>query len=219
MICEVGDRKDFLLLVRKEVKQCSNKKRTYWICNCDCGKQTTVRQDKLNCKDFIKSCGCAYAANDIETILDKYVAYEPNTGCWLWAGQLFKDGYGKMSLRNKSVRAHRAVYKHFKNPSITSDIFVCHTCDTPSCVNPDHLFEGTPAENSADMVGKRRQAFGEKHGSAKLTDEIVEVIRQISKVFPKAKQEDIGRVFNVSQSLIDSILKGKSWSHVNLYDE
>lgn len=149
----------------------------------------------------------------IEDHLNDNVFPEPNTGCWLWSGSLSPDGYGVMSIKGKTVRAHREVYKYFKNSAITPDVFICHSCDTPSCVNPDHLFEGTPAENSQDMVNKDRQARGEKNGRAKLTESDVKEIRRIRAENPKLRQVDIAQMFGVSQVMISYVLISKNWNH------
>jgi hypothetical protein len=79
----------------------------------------------------------------------------PEAGCWIWAGCLHKGrSYGQ--LRNedgKAVYAHRWAYEQKFGP-IPPDMLVCHKCDTPSCVNPDHLFLGTPSDNTQDMNAK-----------------------------------------------------------------
>lgn len=90
---------------------------------------------------------------------------EPNTGCWLWLGVLSPRGYGKLKSRGHSMAAHRASYISFRGP-IPGGLCVLHRCDNPPCVNPDHLWLGTNADNSADMVAKGRSARGERHGSA-----------------------------------------------------
>ena len=88
-------------------------------------------------------------------------------------------------------------------------MFVCHMCDMPSCVNPDHLFLGTQDENMRDKVQKHRQARGELHGSARLTEEIVREIRASTR-----SQEALGREYGVSQVAISRIKLGKNWKHV-----
>lgn len=87
---------------------------------------------------------------------------EPNTGCWLWTGTTNNQGYGKMTISKKGTktypRAHRVSYELFNGP-IKSGLIVCHKCDTPSCVNPDHLFIGSVKDNVQDSIKKGRSAI------------------------------------------------------------
>lgn len=83
------------------------------------------------------------------------VEFEPNSGCWLWPGSSRRDGYGTIMV-NKQVRyAHRVSYEaHFG--LIDSDQLVLHSCDTPRCLNPDHLSLGTHDDNMRDMSARGR---------------------------------------------------------------
>ena len=75
--------------------------------------------------------------------------------CWLWIGGHYNHGYGKFWNGDRYEGAHRASYRIFVGP-IPPDMLVCHTCDNPSCVNPDHLFVGTMKDNMQDSLTKGR---------------------------------------------------------------
>jgi hypothetical protein len=89
--------------------------------------------------------------------------YEPvtETGCWLWTGVTMWQGYPVLAIGSrklgtrKQVRAHRLSYEIYNGP-IPSGMYVCHKCDVPICINPNHLFLGTAADNIRDMMAKGR---------------------------------------------------------------
>lgn len=126
----------------------------------------------------------------------------PEAGCWLWNKYIKRDGYGHFRSFNKKVLAHRASYIAFFG-DIPEGLLVCHKCDTPSCVNPEHLFLGTHKENSEDRNNKGRQATGLTHGKAKLSEADVQAIRNSTK-----RYKDIAHEFGVSLGYIKAIRRG-----------
>lgn len=83
--------------------------------------------------------------------------------CWIWLEWKDKDGYGKPRVDGKNMRAHRVSWFLFRGDPGAA--WVLHKCDTPSCVRPEHLFLGTAADNTADMIAKNRGASGDRNGS------------------------------------------------------
>ena len=141
---------------------------------------------------------------------------EPNSGCWLWDGFL-NNGYGKfrMSPRENGIGAHRASWLLHKG-EIPSGLLVCHKCDTPACVNPDHLFLGTFSDNMSDASRKGRMSWkpgekrnlpvGEKHHGSKLKCEDVQAIRNSSDM-----GIDLAKKYNVAPVTISRIRRGMTW--------
>lgn len=139
---------------------------------------------------------------------------EPNTGCLLWSGTLAKDGYGHLYAKGPTL-AHRHAWTISRGP-IPTDMDVCHKCDTPSCVNPDHLFLGTHLDNMRDRDRKGRWhqgaiPVGSKHYRAKLTEKTVLAIRRGELT---GSQRELAERLGVSPCLIGLILAGKRWKHV-----
>lgn len=81
---------------------------------------------------------------------------DEKTKCWIWVGAVTKQGYGRTKENGKLYLAHRLSYEVFRNRRIKQGYFICHKCDTPGCVNPEHLFEGTARDNFVDAVKKGR---------------------------------------------------------------
>lgn len=139
---------------------------------------------------------------------EKYVLPEPNSGCWLWTGSYFHGGYGRFSETHKtSVLAHRFSFKTYRG-TIPTGMFVCHRCDNPACVNPDHLFLGSPKDNNRDMVSKGRQAKGEKIRKLKLTEEQARQIR----IETSTSVAEFAKRFNVSYGVVWGVRAGASYA-------
>ncbi len=130
--------------------------------------------------------------------------------CWLWRGTVYGHGYGYAYSNKRIVRAHRLSYE-FANGPIPKGLWVLHRCDTPACVNPDHLYAGTAKDNARDREerGRGRQPKGSRNGKAKLTEEAVSAILK-----DKRFQWQIAEAHNVTQSTICRIKKGEMWGHV-----
>lgn len=133
--------------------------------------------------------------------------------CWLWMGATRSAGYGSFSVMGENLSAHRFSWEiHYSR--IFDDLNVLHRCDTPLCVRPEHLFLGTKADNHADMdqKGRRHVVRGESSPHAKLTESDVRVIRE------RIGHGEIARViaidYSVTQGVISSIARGKTWRHV-----
>lgn len=127
--------------------------------------------------------------------------------CHLWTGRLDRDGYGTWG---KDL-AHRVVFRHFKG-DIPKGMVIRHTCDNPSCVNPEHLLMGTQKENVRDCIarGRRGEDRGLNIGNRKLSVEDAKVIialRNAGHTF-----ESIAQKFGVSGTLIQLVVKGKHWT-------
>lgn len=97
-----------------------------------------------------------------KTIVDRFHALVDKSGdCWEWTGNKNMLGYGMIWYDGKNIRAHRVSYLIF-NGDLSDNLFVCHKCDNPSCVNPSHLFLGTSKDNMRDMIKKGRAKMGVK---------------------------------------------------------
>lgn len=137
----------------------------------------------------------------------KRVAVDQKSGCWNWLLRT-SSGYGSISVKGVKRRAHRVSYEVHVGP-VPGDAFVCHRCDNKICVNPEHLFLGTPAENSADMVAKGRAAAGVRNGKATVTpDKIAEVLRLRGVVSGR----EIARRTGVSYRSIKRAFDGEQWA-------
>lgn len=136
------------------------------------------------------------------------------SGCWEFETTCSKSGYGRFRCckRGGGGYAHRYSYLSFTG-EIPEGHHICHTCDNRSCVNPSHLFAGTPKDNITDAVKKGRMAWGERAGRALLTSEQVQEIRRLvdTGMWTDAA---LGRRFGVSGTCIWSIRHGKSWGNL-----
>lgn len=135
---------------------------------------------------------------------------DQKTDCWLWRKHPIGDGRGYFHLNGKQELAHRVSYMLFRGP-IPKGLHVCHSCDVPCCVNPDHLWLGTDQDNATDSVLKNRRAVGTKNGRSKFTEDQIRVIRES---YPEIKGPALARVYGVCEKVIYDILHRRTWRHV-----
>ena len=133
---------------------------------------------------------------------------QKSAGCWLWKGAVDKDGYGVFSYYKKTYRAPRIALQVAGTKVMQGDL-VCHTCDTPRCVNPSHLYVGNPQSNVDDAVARDRHMRGMRSPHTKLTDEDVNAIRLAS-----GTHNEIALRYSVTSSTISLIRSRKTWKHL-----
>lgn len=146
-----------------------------------------------------------------QTLIDrllKRTEVQPN-GCWHWMGATLGKGYGQIWDGRRRVLTHRLSHELFIAP-IPEGVCVCHKCDNPKCINPDHLFLGTQKVNLADMANKGRSTHGERNRMSKLTEASVASIREMYAAGGVTKTK-LAQLFGVTTSLVSCITLGKVW--------
>lgn len=150
--------------------------------------------------------------------------------CWLWTSAIGDDGYGlfgvyraehrRMFGATRTMRAHRLAWMLTNGP-IPAGMLICHRCDVPLCVNPAHLFLGTPSDNMRDMHGKGRNwqrlkpqriVRGDRKPNARLSSESVRVLREM-----RARGDSyatIARTLGVGRTTVEQVVRGLTWRHV-----
>jgi len=133
--------------------------------------------------------------------------------CWNWMASKDPKGRARVAVNGINEVAARVIYFHH-NPFANRNLFVCHTCDNPACVNPSHLFLGTSTDNSEDMVNKGRNFVpglkGEQSPVSKLTVEDVLAIRADT----TSKATSLARKYGVRDMQIYRIRTRKAWAHI-----
>lgn len=145
------------------------------------------------------------------TLTDRFMAKvsKADDGCWRWVGHARPDGYGLIWKDGRAQRANRVSFELFNGPLEPGQV-VCHRCDNPSCVNPDHLFSGTRLENNRDAVIKDRHPRGERNGQSRLSVDDVLAIRSMR----GTPQATIARQFKIHQSTVSDIWTGRRWKYL-----
>jgi len=160
------------------------------------------------------SRACAYAHQPLE---DRFWPKVQKTDtCWLWTGSRDLQGYGRIGTggrRSTPILTHRVSWV-MHHGSIPEGMLVCHHCDNPSCVRPDHLFLGTNADNVQDMIAKKRHAHGEQAPWSKVTKAQVIEIRQryASGII---SQYSLAKEYDINHATISAIVRRLIWDHVS----
>lgn len=155
------------------------------------------------------------------------IEIDADTGCWNWTrGKKTHNGYGETWVNRKRYRAHRLAYIAFVGP-IPKGKVICHHCDNPACVNPDHLWAGTQRENIRDSIRKgrftmaiknlncslRKGCKGIQNASSKLNEKQVTSIRQ-EYAEKNTSHSKLAKKYSVSRTTIYEILNRRTWNHI-----
>lgn len=130
--------------------------------------------------------------------------------CWLWQAAINGQGYGVFKLDGKSQSAHRVAFM-LENGAF-AEANTCHTCDNKLCCNPTHLYDGTDQQNVRDAVGRGQHPRGERHGRAKLTDQLVQEMRREHQ--EGASLVLLGRKYGVSDVTAGRVCRRVIWKHL-----
>lgn len=151
--------------------------------------------------------------------------------CWEWTGGRRRRGYGNFCATGRSFPAHRWLYQYLHGV-VGRDIEICHKCDNPPYVNPDHLFAGTKFDNMRDCASKGRngmqvmpwrssllkreynQARGERQGSSKLLSDDVRTIKTLA--LQGVSTTVLGHRYSLDPSYVRKIRGGKAWAHIEV---
>lgn len=131
--------------------------------------------------------------------------------CWLWNGVKDDSGYGLLCIDSNRSRAHRYSYT-IHNGLIPKGLLVRHSCDNPSCVNPDHLSLGTHKDNKMDSILKLRHAHHESNGRAVITTEIALKVKDM--ITNGSSPLKISEKLGISKYIVIDIKRGKTWNNL-----
>lgn len=157
-----------------------------------------------------EAAGHVYKRDPVDRFLSRV---DTSGGCWLWTGPVDGGGYGLLTFQGVPISAHRVSYL-LHNGDLPTGSLICHHCDNPPCVNPDHLYAGDFHTNARDAVARNRYVPrpGEENPAALLTTErVTEIRRRWQAGEPQAR---LAREFGISTSQTHRIVHGESWRHV-----
>lgn len=177
------------------------------VIEASCGNKLCVESDHLS--ERVRVSRSDYEGLRLK--LDRLSASaEDGTACRNWQGVVNRrTGYGQIDIGHRPFLAHRIALECKLGRPLRDDFNALHTCDNRRCVNPAHLWEGTQADNQADMAAKDRSVFGVRHRHAKLTDEKVREIRQ-----DRRHSGIIAREHGVSRGTIHLVRQRRGWIRV-----
>lgn len=169
--------------------------------------------------------------SEIDRINRFWKKVDKSGNCWIWTGDRTSKGYGRISKDGVRIGTHRYSWL-IHNGTIPKGLCVCHTCDNPPCVNPDHLWLGTNLENQQDMTKKGRRVInmvglhsfegrklqlenvsrGERHIRSKFTNNKIYEVRALWETGYTIN--GLARTYGVAVNTMNSILKRKTWKHI-----
>jgi hypothetical protein len=188
----------------------------------DCGKFTKVKNICLSCS--VRKAKTLSLEASIKKFWEKVDKNGPimvhmTTPCWIWLGCKSKKGYGQLTFQGKNWWAYKFSYWIYYG-EIPSTNIICHHCDNPACVNPEHLYLGTYKSNMIDREqrGRVNRVKGQQHKNAKLTElEVIEILTIWEQSFKKrGLVPKLALKYNVSRATVSNIVKHKGWKHVSL---
>ena len=134
---------------------------------------------------------------------------EPNSGCWLWDGKYARERHSDRPMirvgGGRRRKAARVAYELFIGP-IPAGLYICHKCDVPACVNPQHLYAGTPKQNQQDCIDRDRRKLGELRSHSKLTN-----AQARSLLTDPRSSAALARLYGVSETCVSLIRRGRTW--------
>jgi hypothetical protein len=150
-----------------------------------------------------------YTPKDVQRFWNKVDKSGGEDACWIWMGYRLPSGYGQVSHKDRTRYAHRVSFE-IAFGIIPDGLLVCHKCDNPGCVNPNHLFSGSNLDNANDRDRKKRRTAlnGEKATSHKLTDAQVSEIRKL-RLEGTTSAIELAKTFGVSAAYIYCLVSGK----------
>lgn len=185
------------------------------VCQCGCGKKTSLPQQTSKRFGWVRGQPLQFVrGHHLHRSLDErlWAGVTKGEGCWLWKGVIGRRSGGRIKFKGRYRSVGQVVWEATYGP-VPPGMLICHKCDNPPCMRPDHLFLGTHADNQADMARKGRAARGERNARAKLTEASVRAIRK--RAFSGESQVSLAMEYGLSTPGICSVIHGKAWKHVD----